>query len=143
MPKGVQMYLSPNQEGPDLYLKTLSWARLNFELQSVLSQPKLPISAEIKKKLCEIGYAEEICNSPSPKEIEKLFKEGELLSCIKTGNRIVSFALKENGLSAKAFKKIEENITDAYLQVKELNTDNRLLDSSYAYTLQALAVFRP
>jgi len=137
------MYPSPNQEGPDLFLKTLLWARLNFELQSVLSQPNLSISAEIKKKLCEIGYTGETLNSFCPQEVEKLFKEGGLLSCTKTGNRIVAFALKENGLNSAAFKDIEENITNAYLQVKRLDTDNRLLDISYAYTLQALAVFRP
>jgi hypothetical protein len=61
---------------------------------------------------------------------------------MKTGNRIVAFALKENGLNRETFKHIEKSITDAYLQIKQLDEENRLLDRSYTYTLEALAVFR-
>jgi hypothetical protein len=136
------MYEPPNQKGLDLYLKTLSWARLNFELQSILSQPKLPFSNEIKKKLYEVGYTAENLNGSCPQEMQKLFNEGEFFSCMKTGNRIVAFALKENGLNRETFKHIEKSITDAYLQIKQLDEENRLLDRSYTYTLEALAVFR-
>lgn len=124
-------------------LKTLSWALLNFELQSILSQPDLPITFEIKNKLCEIGYTKEPLHSLCPQEIEALFKEGEFFSCIKTGNRIVAFVLKENGLNKEAFKDIEESIANAYRQIKKLNGENILLEKSYAYTLETLAVFRP
>lgn len=142
MPKGVYVYELSNQKELDLYLKTLSWARLNFELQSILPQSKLPLSTEIKMKLYEIGYTQEGHDSPCPQEMQKIFDEGEFFSCTKTGNRIVAFALKENGLNREMFKPIEKSITDAYLQIKRLDEENSLLDMSYAYTLEALAVFR-
>lgn len=140
--EGVQMYEPPNHKGLDIYLKTLSWAHLNFELQSLLSQAKPPISATIKSKLHEVGYTAEDFNDLRAQEIEKLFEEGEFFSCIKTGNRIVAFALKENGLNRETFEHIEKSITDAYMQIKQLHKENRLLDTSYTYTLEALAVFR-
>lgn len=143
MPKGVQLYTSPNQEGSDLLLKTLSWVLLNFELQSILSQPAQPITLEIKSKLSEIGYTQEPLGSLCPQEIETLFKEGEFFSCTKTGNRIVAFVLKENGLNKETFNDIEATITNAYRKIKKLNGENTLLERSYAYTLETLAVFRP
>jgi hypothetical protein len=141
--QGVQMYISPGHQESELYPKTLSWARLNFELQSILSRPSPSISADTKEKLCEIGYTGERLNSFYPKETQELFKEGEFFSCTKTGNRIVAFALKENGLNKETFTHIEETITKAYEQIKELNGESRLLEMSYTYTLEALAVFRP
>jgi hypothetical protein len=108
-----------------------------------LSQPDLAITLEVKSKLCEIGYAQEPFGSLCQQEIENLFKEGEFFSCTKTGNRIVAFALKENGLNKEAFKDIEETITNAYRKIKKLNGANTLLERSYTYTLETLAVFRP
>ena len=137
------MYTSPNKERHDLFLKTLSWVRLNFELQSILSQSDLAITIEIKEKLCEIGYAGKDVSSLCPQERKKLFDEEGFFSCIKTGNRIVAFILKENGLNKEAFKDIEENISNAYHEIKKSNGANRLVDKSYAYTLESLAVFRP
>ncbi len=136
------MHEQPNQKGFDLYLKTLAWARLNFELQSILSRSEHPISAETRKKLYTVGYPADSFNKLSAQEIQKLFNEGEFFSCIKTGNRIVTFALKENGLNKKTFTDIEKSITDAYEQIRQIDESNSLLDKSYNYTLEALAVFR-
>jgi hypothetical protein len=124
-------------------LKTFNWARLNFELQSILSQPGLAITFEIENKLYEVGYTDGIMNCLSPKEIEGLFKEEAFFSCIKTGNRIVAFVLKANGLKKETFKDIEESITNAYWEIKKLNGTDKLVERSYTYTLEALSVFRP
>lgn len=137
------MTASSGQKKSILCPKTFAWARLNFELQSFFCRPELMISAEIKDKLCEIGYPNETLSGLCPQEVQKLFKEGDFFSCIKTGNRIVAFALQENGLSKEGFKEMEETITSAYLQIKRLDTENSLLEQSYTYTLEALAVFRP
>ncbi len=116
------------------YVKILSWAHLNFELQSLLQKGEQ--STILQKQLDEVGYLGEI-----PSDTYLLFQEDGFFSYQQTSQRIVSFTLKEIGLKKELFAQAEEGIRNAYEAVKE--GKSTLLSKSLTRTLQTLCVFKP
>jgi len=122
------------QQDIDTYIKILSWAHLNFELQILLQHNE--ISTQMQYQLQAIGYQGEIPNNRT-----LLFEDDGFFSTTQTSQRIATFTLKEVGLNKKLFEQAEKGIQNAYDEIKEKH--NILLDKSLKQTLQALSVFRP
>jgi len=141
-PKDLQR-LSNIQNNFDLYSEMLSWAQLNFEVQSLLYKANVSISSSLENQLKELGYSGKPIQDLSPTEKKELFHKDSFFSYTQTGKRIVSFALKENGLNMDAFEQIEDSITSAYNDVKKAYGENKVLEKSYRHSLDTLEVFKP
>lgn len=140
--QGSQMPLSPQHEHIKLCSKTLSWAYLNFEVQMILYHWKGDVTAELEDKLRIIGCGEDTLHDLTLQGKESFFLDDAFFSSFNTGKRIISFALKENGLNQQKLQEIEESILHAYENIKEEFGDNTLLEMSYRHTLQTLSIFR-
>lgn len=130
------------QEGCEFYQNSFSWAYLNFQLQSCLCRHQSDIPHDMDEKLQTLGYEGEPFSNLNTQEIEALFEQNAFFSCTKTGNRIVAFALKENGLDKDKFAQIEESITHAYRDAADLYGKSELLEMSYKQSIETLSVFR-
>ena len=117
-----------------IYLKILSWAQLNFELQVLLQKGEF--SSHMQEQLEAVGY-----QGPLPSNIALLLENDGFFSQAQTSQRIASFTLKTIGLDKALFAQAEEGIKHAYKEVKL--TQNTLLDTSYKQTLKTLSVFKP
>ena len=135
-------YSNTAQEDLDTYTKVLSWALLNFQLQSFLHQARKDISENVYQDLEEVGYRGVCIKELSEREFQNLFQKESFFSSSQTGKRIVSFALQENGLKQNIFQEIEDSITDAYKEVKKLDLQNELLEQSYQHCIDTLSIFR-
>lgn len=138
----------------DIFLPLLSWAHLNFELQSLLKNQEH--SDEIESKLKAIDYTDKLPHLLSSQEFDDLFKKEGFFSSSQTGKRIASFAIKQIGMKKELFDQVEKAIKHAYKNIKSQNEQNRpwnsdeqmflqnrLLDESYKYSLQIIYVFKP
>ena len=123
-------------------MKVLSWAHLNFQLQSFLLLTKEEISPVIKKQLQKVGYTGEDINYLNDRQFNELFECESFFSASQTGKRIAAFALKENGLNQNRFSSLEDSITNAYKDVKKEQLEHHLLDESYKHCMETLSVFK-
>jgi hypothetical protein len=122
------------RENFNIYIKVLSWAHLNFQLQETLQKEEL--SEDTKARLFALGFRGDL-----PKLSQELFSEEGFCSSSQTSKRIASFALKEVGLDIALFEQAEEGIQNAYADVQK--ESNRLLQKSLEQTLETLSVFKP
>ena len=129
-------------EGFELSMKVLSWAHLNFQLQSFLLQTQDDIPREVKAQLDKIGYQGEDIRCLSKHQFNKLFEKESFFSASQTGKRIAAFALKENGLNQNRFSVLEESIFNAYIDVKKEQGSHPITDKSYQHCLDTLSVFK-
>ena len=136
------MSISIRKKNFELYIKILSWAHLNFELQTLLHKGKEKISEELTKQLTALGYTGKKIQTMSQYEFKKLFEKESFFSSSATGKRIIGFALKENGLSQDRFQTIEDSITSAYTDVKSQYEDDKLLEQSYQHSIDTLCIFK-
>jgi len=118
----------------DTYIKILSWAQLNFQLQKTLQKEELTETTQ--SQLINLGFTGEL-----PKKSQQLFIENGFCSSSQTSKRIATFALKEVGLDIALFEQAEEGIHNAYEDVK--NEHNALLKRSLEQTIEILSVFKP
>ena len=126
----------------DAYSKVLSWALLNFQLQSFLHQGRKGSSENITQELEEVGYKGRCIRELSESEFQNLFQKESFFSSSQTGKRIVSFALQENGLKQDRFHEIEDSITNAYKDVRNVDSQNELLEQSYRHCMDTLSIFK-
>jgi len=131
-----------NTQNLELYMKVLSWAHLNFELQSCLHQGKTSMSNTISKQLNRLGYTGKNIQNLTKSEFKKLFEKESFFSSSATGKRIAAFAIKENGLDQNSFETIEEGIKNAYADIKNHQKADPLLEQSYQHTMETLSVFK-
>ena len=117
-----------------IYLKILSWAHLNFEIQMLLQKEELATLTQ--DQLETVGY-----KGPLPENISLLFEDNGFFSKAQTSQRIASFTLKTIGLDKTLFTQAEKGIRNAYEDVKQ--NHNTLLDTSFEQTLRTLSVFKP
>jgi len=122
--------------------KILSWALLNFQLQSFLYQEGGSEPENVTEELQEIGYKGTSIKELNEKDFANLFEKESFFSASQTGKRIASFALQENGLQQNRFQEIEDSITNAYRSVKKLDYENILLEQSYRHCMDTLSVFK-
>jgi len=122
------------KENFNTYIKILSWAHLNFQLQETLQKEEL--TAVTETQLFALGFRGEL-----PKHSQELFNEDGFCSSSQTSKRIASFALKEVGLDIALFEQAEEGIQNAYEDINA--TPNKLLQKSLEQTLETLSVFKP
>lgn len=108
----------------------------------ILYKCKGEVPAELEEKLHTIGCDKNTLYDLSLQGQEALFADGAFFSSLNTGKRIISFALKENGLNQEKLQEIEESIVRAYNDAEKIYGGNELLNMSYRYSLQTLLVFR-
>jgi len=125
---------SKTKEIFDTYVKILSWAHLNFQLQKTLQKEEL--SQTTQEQLITLGFQGDI-----PQQSQQLFTEDGFCSSLQTSKRIASFTLKEVGLDLALFEQAEEGIQNAYEHVK--GESDVLLEKSLAQTLETLSIFKP
>jgi len=119
------------------------WAYINFRLQLMLCQKTPFNSKRVKKDLDMIGY-EGICpDALNTMQKEELLETDAFFGYMQTGHRIITFALKKNGLNREMFDNIHKSIHTAYQEIIQEYEPNELIETSYKHCLQTLSVFRP
>ena len=108
-----------------------------------MQQDEPELSDKAKQQFQTIGYKGEFPLNFSKEKRASLFAEEEFFSYTQTGRRIVSYALKENGMNPGRFEQIENAINDAYKDVKSKRGEHPLLEETYLYSLATLNVFKP
>ena len=128
------------QDSFELYMKMLSWAHLNFDMQSFLLCENHPLNERREEALQTLGYTHHIPENIL--ERKQLFEREGFFSVSQTGKRIVAYVLQNNGLDQSKFEQIEESIQSAYQDVKAHYPPNDLLDKTLQHALDTLAVFK-
>jgi len=134
--------MSFNPHPLNLATKVLSWAHLNFKLQSFVHQQQKNISSEVLVQLRSIGYEGRCIADLEEREYKRLFEKESFFSSSQTGKRIAAFALELNGLNQDYFEEIEKSITHAYTDIKDTYEKTSLLEKSYQHSLDTLYVFK-
>ena len=123
-----------NSLNNDKFMKILSWAYLNFQVQKDIEKDGL--SEFTHAQLIALGFNEKV-----PTNAKNLFQNNGFCSPEKTSQRIASYTLKEVGLNASMFEEAQEGIRSAYEDVK--HNSSPTLKQSLERTLDTLAVFKP
>ena len=129
------------QEELTIYMKVLSWAHLNFDMQTALLQDNIEFDESLSENLKKIGYYGQNLKNITKDERENLFTGDGFFSATQTGNRIISYALVQVGLEKNLFKIAENGLIKAYENIKEEREINSLLDKTYRHAQNTLEVF--
>ncbi len=119
------------------------WAYINFRLQVMISKEVPSISQTMRRELKTIGYEGISLDYLNAVQKEELLSKDAFFGYLQTGHRIIAYVLKINGLNREMFNSIHESIENAYKKAIEKNGQHELIETSYQYALQTLAVFRP
>jgi len=126
----------------DIYMKVLSFAHINFSLQTSIKNRSVKFDDTLNINLKKINYTGKCIKELDKDEFNKLFMSNGFFGYTDTGNRLVSYALHLISIDKDLFHKVEEALENAYHDTKQTCEKTYLLDKTYMYTLDTLSIFK-